>query len=219
MICVTSAGNSGNTADPYIQVPADAFNTLTVGSVNYEEIKSDFSSIGPTADGRIKPDVMALGAGAIFARPDGTLSFGNGTSFSSPITAGLVACLWQAFPEKTNAEIIALVKGSADKFTNPDFEYGYGIPDFAFALNELATEEIKQDFILYPNPVKNILNIALPEGTVKASLLLFNNLGQIVMEQQINADTNVSTEELATGIYSYRIESGNTVKKGKLIKE
>lgn len=220
MICVTSAGNSGNSADPYIQVPADAFNTLTVGAVNFEETREGFSSIGLTADGRIKPDVMAQGSGVIYAKPDGTISFGNGTSFSSPITAGLVACLWQAFPEKTNVEILELVKGSADRFTNPGPEYGYGIPDFAFALNELAVSELsKQDFVLYPNPVKNLLNVALPTDVSNATLTVYNSLGQIVMLHELTANTAISLEKLSTGLYSYRIDSANRVKMGKLIKK
>ncbi|WP_417351523.1 S8 family serine peptidase [Flavobacterium alkalisoli] len=220
MIVVISAGNNGNNADPYIEIPADAFNVLTVGSVSYDEARSYFSSIGPTGDGRIKPDVMAQGSAAIFAKPDGTITFGNGTSFSSPITAGLVTCLWQAFPEKTNTEIMDLVKGSADRFTNPDFEYGYGIPDFAFALNELTVKEVaKTDFILYPNPAKDVINIAFPDDFGQASITIYNSLGQVVINETITEEIPLSIKELTKGIYSYIIQSENKTKSGKLIKE
>lgn len=221
MICVTSAGNSGNNAEPHIEVPADAFNTLTVGAVDFNEVRAGFSSIGPSFDGRIKPDVMAQGGPAVIANEVGSVTTGNGTSFSAPIMAGLVACLWQAFPDKTNSEILALVKGSADRFNNPNFEYGYGIPDFAWALNELQLNQInKQSFKVYPNPVKDNITIAFPDDVSSVSVTIFNGLGQVVLQKEISKNTTmISTEKLAAGIYNYRIETQQQWQTGKIVKE
>lgn len=220
MICVNSAGNTGSTEKPYVEVPADAANVLTVGAVNYEEQRGSFSSIGPTFDGRLKPDVMALGVAAIYSKTDGEISFGNGTSFASPITAGLVACLWQALPEKTNAEIMDLIKGSADRFNNPDYDYGYGIPNFALALNELSIQELsKKDFVVYPNPANNVFYIALPDDVTVASVIVYNSLGQVVLQQEVIANKAISLSDLSLGFYNYKITSGSKAKTGKLIRQ
>jgi subtilisin family serine protease len=163
---------------------------------------------------------MAQGVQSVISNAQGGIIGGNGTSFSGPITAGLVTCLWQAFPDKTNAEILALVKGSADRFNNPDFEYGYGIPDFAFALNELAVEEVKkQSFVLYPNPAKDNITIAFPTEIAEAKLIVFNTLGQIVLEKEVKNNAAVSVEDFAAGIYNYRLTAQNNSLTGKLIKE
>ena len=130
ILCVTSAGNEGDAPWKYITSPADADSTLTVGAVSGENIIADFSSVGPTPDGRIKPEVVAQGAFVWVLLPKRGVTFSFGTSFSGPIIAGSVACLWQAHPECTNMEIIDAVIKSADKYEHPDNKYGYGLPDF-----------------------------------------------------------------------------------------
>lgn len=130
IIFVTSAGNDGMGSWKKINVPGDADNVLTIGAVTEKLLNTAFSSIGPSADGRVKPDVMALGAHAAVVNGRGKLVNANGTSFSSPITCGMVACLWQALPDKTAYEIMDLVRASADRFNAPDNIFGYGIPDF-----------------------------------------------------------------------------------------
>lgn len=221
MICVTSAGNSGASANPYISVPADALTTLTVGAVNSTEVKAGFSSIGPTFDGRLKPDVMAMGASATVANPSGSIVTANGTSFSSPIMAGAVTSFWSAFPNKTNAEIIQLVKASADKYSNPNFQYGNGIPDFQLALNNaLSTPTFNNAKInLYPNPTQDFITISL-EDNLKGSIIIFyNNLGQIVLKERITKQQqNISLQFLPNGIYHYNIASVNEILNGKIIK-
>ncbi|MDR1673110.1 MAG: S8 family serine peptidase [Bacteroidales bacterium] len=135
MIVCISAGNAGNKSWKYIAVPADADSILTVGAVDDRKNIAMFSSTGPTADGRIKPDVMAMGEKAAYQNSLGHIATGDGTSYSTPLLAGFVACLWQAFPEKTNMEIIGIVRQSSDRHSSPDSLYGYGIPDFAKALS------------------------------------------------------------------------------------
>ena len=129
MIVVCSAGNSGDKQWKKITPPGDAENVITVGAVNKYGVLAPFSSVGNTADGRVKPDVVAVGLGSDVMGTDGNLRHANGTSFSSPIMCGMVACLWQACPELTAKEIIELVRRSGDRAVFPDNIYGYGIPD------------------------------------------------------------------------------------------
>lgn len=220
IFCVTSAGNSAAGPSPHIGVPADAFNTLAVGAVDSAEQYAYFSSIGPSFDGRIKPDVMALGQSAVISTTDGTITTGSGTSFAGPITAGLVACLWQAVPYKTNAQLLQIVKESADRYSNPDNQYGYGIPDFALALQLDVPNVVKPVFMLYPNPAQSTITIAFPQGIQAVRLTLYNNLGQVVGQQAVNASkSNVSLQNLTAGVYSYTVSSANQSQSGRLIKE
>ena len=129
IVVVCSAGNSGSGSWKKITPPGDAENVITVGAVNKYGVLAPFSSVGNTADGRVKPDVVAVGLGSDVMGTDGNLRHANGTSFSSPIMCGLVACLWQACPELTAKEIIELVRRSGDRAVFPDNIYGYGIPD------------------------------------------------------------------------------------------
>lgn len=135
MILVCSAGNSGSGTWKKITPPGDAENVLTVGAIDRKGILAPFSSIGNTADGRIKPDVVAVGFQADVMGADGNLTKANGTSFASPIMAGMVTCLWQAHPELTAKEVIELVRQSGDRAAYPDNIYGYGIPDMWKAYN------------------------------------------------------------------------------------
>ena len=130
IILVNSAGNSGMGPWKKITVPSDAEDILTVGAVNRDKKNTPFSGVGPTQDGRVKPDVMALGSPACLISGRGTIIRDMGTSFSTPIVCGLVACLWQALPEKTALDIINLVRLTASQHEEPDNIYGYGIPNF-----------------------------------------------------------------------------------------
>ena len=136
IILVNSAGNDGMRSWKRINFPGDARDILTVGAVDANGENASFSSIGPTADGRIKPDLMAQGSPTAVIDGKGNISHDMGTSFSTPLVAGLVACLWQALPEKNAFQIIQLVKDSGSNASNPDNIYGYGIPDFWKAYHE-----------------------------------------------------------------------------------
>ena len=134
IILVNSAGNNGMGPWKKITFPADAHDILTVGAVTTENSNAPFSGVGNTADGRIKPDVVALGSPAVLVSSRGTVLEDMGTSFSTPLVCGLVACLWQALPSLTPREIIELVRHSGDNDIHPDNIFGYGIPDFYKAL-------------------------------------------------------------------------------------
>ena len=130
IILVNSAGNSGMGPWKKIVFPSDANDILTVGAMNQEKKNAPFSGVGPTQDGRVKPDVMALGSPSALISGRGTVIRDMGTSFSTPIVAGLVACLWQALPDKTALEIIDLVRQTGSSYQEPDNIYGYGLPNF-----------------------------------------------------------------------------------------
>lgn len=130
IVCVNSAGNDGMGTWKKINFPADAKHILTVGSVNEYGVNAAFSAVGPTADGRIKPDVMAFGSPVSVITGRGSIINDNGTSFSSPLIAGMVACLWQALPGKTARQIIKLVRLAGNNQQHPNNIYGYGMPDF-----------------------------------------------------------------------------------------
>lgn len=136
MVLCNSAGNSGMGQWKKIGVPADAPDIITVGAINKERQIATFSSIGPSQDLRVKPDVVAQGAPAALISGRGTLVHDMGTSFSTPVVCGLVACLWQGLREKTALEIIELVRRSANQYDDPTNIYGYGIPDFWKAYKE-----------------------------------------------------------------------------------
>jgi len=129
MLVVISSGNEGNGSWERITFPADVQDVLTVGGVTLEKEKSIFSSVGMTADYRIKPDVVALGTNVCVINDAGQPEYKHGTSFSAPTVAGLAACLWQAFPLLKNTELMQRIKASSSQSQQPDMQLGYGIPD------------------------------------------------------------------------------------------
>jgi subtilisin family serine protease len=130
MLLVTAMGNEGTTAWHYLSTPADADSILSVGAVNAQREIAAFSSYGPSADGRVKPEVCAMGAGTALINPaNNEVIHGNGTSFACPLIAGMAACLWSALPQATNMEIREMIIRSADSYDQPHEQYGYGIPN------------------------------------------------------------------------------------------
>ena len=134
IVLCNSAGNAGMGQWKKIGVPADARDILTVGAIDKKGRIAAFSSVGPSQDGRVKPDVVARGSNTTLISGRGTLVHDMGTSFSTPVLCGLVACLWQALPRLTALQIIELVRQSADQYDAPNNIYGYGMPDFSKAL-------------------------------------------------------------------------------------
>lgn len=223
IIVVASAGNEGRATEPHIGVPAEAKNVLAIGAVNPDETYADFSSIGPSYDQRVKPDVVAQGKNPYFSDTSGNIvNNSSGTSFSCPITAGLIACFWQALPTITNIQIKELIIQSADKFSTPTNQLGYGIPDFnlAFANGLSIISFSESDLVIYPNPTKDLIKVNLPENSSPKKLYIYSVLGQKVLERDVsNQSSNVSLKSLENGIYFYKIESNGFFKSGKIIKQ
>lgn len=137
LVCV-AAGNDGSGSWHYITTPGDADSVITVGAVALNRVVANFSGYGPSADGRIKPDLAAVGQSAVIASyVNGQPGFGSGTSYATPILAGVTTCLIQAFPEAGPMKILDALKRSADRFTTPDDRSGYGIPDAKKAFVDL----------------------------------------------------------------------------------
>ena len=140
MLLVTAMGNEGNKPWHYLSTPADADSILSVGAVNKDGIIAMFSSYGPTADGRTKPEVCAMGEGTCLISPaNNAVITSNGTSFACPLIAGMAASLWSALPEASNMEIREMIIRSCDRYDLPHEQYGYGIPDAWEAYTSMTT--------------------------------------------------------------------------------
>lgn len=129
------AGNDGS----WVGTPADSPNVLAVGSVTTTGGIGDFTAYGMTVDGRMKPDVVALGTSACTIDIEGRIDFRSGTSYASPILCGLAACLWQAYPWLTNQELLEILKKSANRYDVPELPYGCGIVDIQKAIDLIET--------------------------------------------------------------------------------
>ncbi len=198
MIPVQSAGNSGFSSWRYISAAADAIDILSVGAVDMNRQVAGFSSRGPSADGRVKPDVSAVGSGAIGLGIDGLRVEGiSGTSFSSPLTCGLVACLWQLHRQKSAHEVMNAIRRSASHFDSPNDSIGYGIPDFwrAHLLlggDDLTALQAPQFFNVYPVPFTDYLNIELYAGEENTiDLELWDVLGRTVLSRTLQVEPRV----------------------------
>ena len=142
ILLVCSAGNAGHDSWKTLTPPADALQVLTVGAVDAHGRHASFSSVGPTADGRVKPDVVACGVGTQVVTAQGCVRPMQGTSFATPVVCGLAACLWQALPPRTATDIIRIIQASAHRYAHPDSCYGYGLPHFGRAYQQ-ATNSCK----------------------------------------------------------------------------
>ncbi|MFN0729676.1 S8 family serine peptidase [Polaribacter gochangensis] len=224
MILVNSAGNEGSVSWKYMGAPSDAASVFSVGAVNASNVIASFSSYGPTSDNRVKPDVLAQGSSSyVISVYNGLPRTGNGTSFSSPIMAGVVACFWEAFPNLTNYQIMQRIRESADKYNSPTAQHGYGIPNFENAYNTVLSVD-DQEFLnattVYPNPVTNRLTIKTSIQILEnAKIQIFNVIGKKVFEKVGLKTKMVDVSELNSGIYILKITNGNQHKTIKLLKK
>jgi serine protease AprX len=228
ILVVNSAGNSGSTSWGVVTAPADA-NVYTVGAVDMNGSYVSFSSRGPNAQGTIKPDGMAIGRNAAVVDENNAIVRNNGTSFSSPIMAGAITSFWSALPDKTNLEIMQLVRESSSLYQNPNSQMGYGIPDFDFAMTLNGVDrqdggevigENTLDYILFPNPMETSVEIQLPSGASKAILRLYDIYGKRILEKEITeADNLISVEQLSKALYIIQLEMEGISKEYKLIKK
>lgn len=217
ILLVTSAGNEGGGDWFYIAAPADAPNVLAIAAVNSLGSKAGFSSFGPTPDNRTKPDVAAMGQGTTLINSEGTITSGNGTSYSSPLIAGFVAALIQAYPEKTAAEIREMIRMAGHQAHNPDNELGWGIPTYSRILNPPLATEGQLTVRAYPNPFRSELNLFAPRD---GQFVLLNIEGkQVSAGSFIRGNQKLQIPAAPPGLYFLQVQSGGSVETIKLLKK
>lgn len=222
MVPVCSAGNSGNDSWRYISAPSEARKVLSVAAVNANRDTVYFSSAGFEGATVPKPDISAMGELTTVVNPDGVIVKSNGTSFSSPVIAGMAACLVGHYPGKTAAEIIEIIRQSGDIYPVHNVKTGYGIPDFSTLFTGKNSNSVKfeKNKTLYPNPFSSYLHI---EDEKIVSVELFNTQGRSVLT--LNNPGNqkeISSAEiinLPKGIYFAILKRKSGYSITKLIKE
>jgi subtilisin family serine protease len=224
IVVVNSAGNEGTSAWRYIVAPADAPDVLAIGGVTSGNTQVSFSSIGPSADGRTKPDLAALGSGVVIGLPNGRISYGSGTSFASPLVAGLAAGFWQAHPRLTAAQVREALRRSGSQYASPDNRLGYGIPNFerAGVFSDALTP-----LVLYPNPFSNATPLVVQwdklGSTTTLNATLTDLTGRVLWRNQYPAN-GIATFvlpnlNLSTGVYLMQLVAGDQRRTVKVVKQ
>jgi subtilisin family serine protease len=222
MVVVCSAGNSGNDNWRYISAPSEAQNVLSVGAVNANRDTVYFSSAGFAGADIPKPDIAAMGSGTTVAYPYGDIVQRSGTSFSSPVIAGMAACLVGMYPEKTAADIIDLIRKSGDLYPGHNVKTGYGIPDFSslFKGEGSISAKLERNEPLYPNPFSSYLLI---DDEEIVSIELYNTEGTKVLSlkktQNQKEISSTALINLPKGMYFAILKGENGQSTVKLIKE
>jgi subtilisin family serine protease len=182
ILYASSAGNEGTNSWNFLDAPADADSSLSIGSVSTGKIASLISSPGPNASGRVKPDICLLGENVALFTGNNNIGAYNGTSFAAPQAAGYAACLMQAFPKATPYMIREAIIKSADHYTNPTAKLGYGVPDFkkVFQYLNVATPKGNELLVIVPNPFRTSLQLAVPKNTKEVKFALVDVLGQTI---------------------------------------
>lgn len=218
LLLVTSAGNSGNSG---VGAPADSQYVLSIGAVNSLGSYASFSSVGSNIQPTLKPDVVAQGEASYIITEDDIIATADGTSFSSPILAGGIACLWEALPNKTNAEIMQMVRTSASQYNTPDYFLGYGIPDLQFALTLALSTDINklENLVVFPNPTRGSIQTNLSSYENDITVKLFNVLGEEIYTFLISEHNNsINISSLSDGVYVLKFIVDNNSKSFKLVK-
>ncbi len=203
IVCV-AAGNDGSNQYYHISRPGDAFDILCVGACSADSLIAEFSSHGPSYDGRVKPDITSQGVATACYYPYDMLSTADGTSLATPVAAGMCACLWQAMPGYTSSEIMQIIRESSHLYHNPNTEFGYGIPDFygAYTSHVGINDYNPLTLSVYPNPVTDQLNIVNPDGNIQ-TVTLYNASGQLVLQTAVSSSPilEINVSSLPNGFY------------------
>ncbi len=237
MIVLVAAGNEGDNSWHFITTPGDADSILTVGAVDVSGVVGSFSSYGPSSDGRVEPTVASVGIATSVSSVNGSITTNNGTSMATPNLAGLVTCLWQAFPEFTSIEIIEAVKRSSSIFNSPNNRIGYGIPNFRLAFEDLSEQRIlkninrinlilgNKNIKIYPNPFKDNFTVLIKsENTGNGTFRLYDASGKLCISKQIPLQAGIpqivqfeNIQPLQRGVYILKFSDGKSKESFKVV--
>ena len=237
MIVTASAGNSGidSLETKFVSCPADGDSVYAVGAIDFFGRIAGFSSWGPNGSGQVKPDGVSIGLNTFLIAPDGNSYTGSGTSFSNPNLAGLITCLWQAFPEFNAHDILSAVRQSSDLYANPDGRFGYGIPDFEKAYQILLLKKIDgirpltaSDWLhVFPIPFHESFEIfVLPAATGTADIQLLDVGGKLIQSETLQIKAGLSLRvtirlriSVSAGGYFVRYTDSKNTKTIKVLKD
>nr|WP_163321904.1 S8 family serine peptidase [Draconibacterium mangrovi] len=228
ILVFSSAGNERNNSWFRIVAPSDGTNVIGVGAVDMNFEPAYFSSAGPAVDGALKPNVSAMGYQTVLQRSNGTVGMANGTSFSSPVLAGMAASLWQAYPEKSAEEIKDALEKSGHLYSTPDSLQGYGVPNMREAtslLNPLSVEVPSENktWIVFPNPVQDRIELQATTNHQADNLdiKLYALDGRVIKSWKIPASPTVTLNDLGTaepGIFLLVLKTKNSIETFKINK-
>ena len=238
ILFVTAAGNYATAfPDGGLYTPGDAYGALTVGAVDENGNIAGFSSHGPTADGRIKPDLCAMGVNDYVARDYSIDSYGTGggTSYSTPLIAGAAALILERYPNWGPSDIINELKKYSSKSNNPDDHYGWGIPDVCKTIIKNERIVKRGEITVFPNPTMKSTNFccklsfrSLAENK-PAELRVFDLSGRLVwnfiIQPRLTGENgyvkwnlrNCYGRKVPTGIYLVYLKTGKEEKIGKFL--
>lgn len=232
VVVVTAAGNEGLTSWQHIIAPSDGDLVIAVGAVDTLGVRAGWSSIGPTYDGRIKPDLMACGSGTYAARPYTSSGYyrATGTSVATPLVAGVAALLLQTDATMTPLEVADALRNTAGNATYPNNYYGWGIVNAEAARIGLSPQQPASiDVYNYPNPFTEGTTIGFPvPGRRQVTVMVFTIAGELVRELaafcpqgdrwEVYWDgRNASGEIVSEGIYLYLVDNGREILRGKMV--
>lgn len=229
MLVFASAGNEGNKQWKYIIAPSDGDNVIGVGATSKFGFAAPFTSFGPASDGDVKPNVAGVGWSTYLQQSSGNMGFSNGTSFSSPVMAGMAACLWQAVPNSTAIVVKQVMEFSANLFEEPDSLLGYGIPDFRMAWVYLINQTVpwqsdEKEWFVYPNPIQDVL-VLQKNGVLNSSKIeieIYTLEGRLVQKWTKSDAPKIILSEfgrLPQGMFLMKISSdknSQTIKLNKI---
>jgi serine protease AprX len=228
ILVFSSAGNEANNSWKRIIAPSDGEKVIGVAAVDINEIRASFSSVGPASGGAIKPNVAALGAGTTLVNSNGIFGQASGTSFSSPVLAGMGACLLQANPYAGVKLAKLAIEQSASQYNKPDSLLGFGIPDFEKAdkylkVNSATNLNLESSWAISPNPFTDYLFIRHLNNSIDENCVasIYNLQGICLWQSTFKPGETIFLKNLANlpqGFLILGIRTGEKEERIKLIR-
>ena len=229
IVVLVAAGNEGSAGWHYISSPSDADGIITVGAVTLAGTSSGFSSFGPSSDGRVKPEVCATGTTSALIGTSGTGTYGNGTSFATPIMAGMVTCLLQRYKAiDSQINIPAFLNSifkSGSLYSNPTAQMGYGIPDFVKAEQNLkifdSIRQIEKFTVnIGYNSTSKSISILFLDGRnpTNTSVRIYSMTGSLLVDRPLKESTTLlPVDNFQAGIYAVCISVNGKMETRKIL--